>query len=276
MKQTNTNPVERQTHNLAKDLEREIDRLQQMITSPQMRKMRERAIKSGQPYIRPRNAATIILVDGEPGNFRILMGHRNKNMKFMPGALVFPGGAVDRTDGSIPSSDTLEPATQQRIFNNLRGRPTLRATRALAMAANRELAEETGLLIGEKSDTPPTHKDWDFFKKQGLSPAISSLRLMARATTPPGAPRRFDTWFFLAPARAIGHTPVGGFDPSGELENLCWITPQEAIGENTQEITRVMLVELINRLESDPERSGRLPVPNYHFSRGQFQRDLMG
>lgn len=257
-------------------LEREIDRLQQMITSPQMRKMRTRATKSGQPYIRPRNAATIILVDGEPGNFRILMGHRNKNMKFMPGALVFPGGAVDRGDGDIPSIDTMDQNTNKCIFNNLRAKPTNRAARALALAATRELAEETGLLLGKSSNHPPEHKDWHFFKDQNLAPAISSLRLLARAITPPGAPRRFDTWFFIAPASAIGFTPEGGFAPSGELENLRWLSPQEAITQNTQEITRVMLVELINRLESGVQFDANSPVPNYYFSHGRFQRELMG
>ncbi len=269
--------VELKTNNNPADdaLEREITRLQQMITSPQMRKMRARATRAGQPYIRPRNAATIILVDGEPGNHRILMGQRNKNMKFMPGALVFPGGAVDRGDGGIPTVDELDDTTSRRIHNNLRGRPPKRATRALALAAVRELAEETGLLLGEAAQKPPTHKDWQFFKTRHLAPTISPLRLLARAITPPGPPRRFDTWFFVAPASAIGFTPAGGFAPSGELENLHWLTPEEAIAKNTQEITRVMLVELMNKLQNSPQLDTNSPAPNYFFSNGRFQRKLM-
>ncbi|MCF6321006.1 MAG: NUDIX hydrolase [Rhizobiaceae bacterium] len=260
---------------LDKDLEIEIDRLQQMIRSPQMRKMRARVKLSGSPPLRPRNAATIILIDGKPGNFRILMGQRNKALKFMPGALVFPGGAVDRADGNIPAIDELDELTAKRILNNLRARPTPRAARALALACTRELAEETGLLMGKQTNTPPVHDDWHFFKDLGLAPAISPLRLLARATTPPGAPRRFDTWFFTAPASAIAHTPKGGFSPSGELENLRWLTPQEAIGANTQEITRVILVELINRLKVDPQLSPEYSAPNYYFKKNFFHRDVM-
>jgi 8-oxo-dGTP pyrophosphatase MutT (NUDIX family) len=257
------------------NLELEINRLQVMIRAPKMRKMRERARGGGRPFVRPRNAATMILIDGKAGKFRILMGQRNKALKFMPGALVFPGGAVDRADGGIASIDELNQLTAQRIFRNLRGRATPRAARALALACAREMAEETGLLLGTRADKLPTHKDWHFFKDQGIAPAISSYSLLARATTPPGAPRRFDTWFFTAPASAIGYTPKGGFDPSGELENLRWLTPNEAIAANTLEITRVILVELINRLKVDPNLDPEYSAPHYHFAGNSFRRDLM-
>ena len=262
------------------DLEREIDRLQTMINSPQMRELRVRMQNSGNPSIRPRNAATIILIDGDEqsfakGDFKILMGQRNKALKFMPGALVFPGGAVDRADGSIEAIDDFEPVTANRIHSNLQGRPSKRAARALALACARELAEETGLLLGNQTKSSPSHKDWHFYKNQNMAPAISSLRLLSRAVTPPGAPRRFDTWFFMAPASAIGFTPKGGFDPSGELENLHWLTPREAIKANTQEITRVMLVELMNRLQHDTTLSPKWSAPHYYAVNHKFCRKVM-
>jgi 8-oxo-dGTP pyrophosphatase MutT (NUDIX family) len=257
------------------NLELEINRLQEMIRAPKMRELREQITGAGKPFVRPRNAATLILIDGKPGNFRILMGQRNKALKFMPGALVFPGGAVDRADGSIPSIDELDDITANRIFRNLRGRATPRAARALALACARELAEETGLLLGKNASKSPAHKDWHYFKDQDMAPAISSYSLLARATTPPGAPRRFDTWFFTAPANAIGHTPKGGFCPSGELENLRWLTPKEAIAANTREITRVILVELINRLKVDPDLDPDFSAPHYYFAGNSFRRDVM-
>lgn len=263
------------TDQLNGSLEVEIDRLQEMIRSPKMRKLRENARQSGAPAARIRNAATMILIDGEPGDFRILMGQRNKALKFMPGALVFPGGAVDRMDGSIASVDELDPLTTKRILDNSPARASPRTPRALAMACAREMAEETGLLLGESSNESPPHKDWFFFKDQNMAPAISSFRLLARATTPPGAPRRFDTWFFTAPASAIGYHPDGGFAPSGELENLQWISPEEAIAANTREITRVILVELINRLKVDPQLNTSFPAPRYYFARNYFNREMM-
>ena len=260
---------------LATNLEIEINRLQAMIRSPKMRQSRQSAKRSTLPPIRPRNAASVILIDGKPDNIRILMGQRNKKLRFMPGALVFPGGAVDRSDGDVPTIDEFDPLTAERILKHLKGRPTRRAARALALACAREMAEETGLLLGDKSDQSTTHKDWHFFKDRNMAPAISSFRLLARATTPPGAPRRFDTWFFTAPANAIGYTPKGGFNPSGELENLTWITPHEAIEANTVEITRVILVELINRLKNDPNLDPSYCAPHYYFSRNHFNRDVM-
>ncbi len=45
------------------------------------------------------------------------------------------------------------------------------------------------------------------------------------------------------------HVPAEGFISSGELEDLQWIRPQDAIRSDTREITRVILVELMNRLK---------------------------
>ena len=78
---------------------------------------------------------------------KVLMGRRHLRHKFMPGFFVFPGGRVDRTDGSLPSLDELHPRITKRIISNC-PRPTLRKTRALALACLRETYEETGLLLG--------------------------------------------------------------------------------------------------------------------------------
>lgn len=193
----------------------------------------------------------------------------------MPGALVFPGGSVDRSDGSIPSVDELNPITRSRLLDAMRGRPTSRGARALAMAAVREVAEESGLLIGKQGEFRSDHKDWKDFRDAGIVPSISQLRLFARAITPPGVSRRFDTWFFLARASSIGFTPENGFDPDGELEDLQWITPDQAIAENTREITRVMLVELLHRLEADPDLSEEYPAPYYHTVGNRFQKKII-
>jgi 8-oxo-dGTP pyrophosphatase MutT (NUDIX family) len=67
----------------------------------------------------PRPAATVILLRGGPDALEVLLVKRNPASKFMGGAWVFPGGAVDRNDGE--------------------GQPALRA------AALRELGEEAGI-----------------------------------------------------------------------------------------------------------------------------------
>lgn len=255
------------------ELSDEIARIETIINSPKMREMRKRIRGAG--AIRPRNAATILIVDGKAGNERILMGTRNRSLTFMPGALVFPGGAVDRADNLVPSADTLDPETERKIVANMRGPSTGRRARALGMAALRELSEESGLLIGRRGDAEIRHPDWEPFARHGIIPAIGGLRLLARAITPPGPPRRFDTWFFVARAEEIAHEPEGGFEPSGELEELQWITPEAAIGGDTREITRVMLVELMNRMKRDPALDPSYPAPFYHAVRNRFHKEVM-
>ena len=257
------------------ELAGEIARIQALIRSPQMRELRRRHAGENSA-IRPRNAATLVLVDGKPGRERILMGRRNRALKFMPGALVFPGGAVDRADFAVALADDLTPQVRSRVEAAYRGKAGPNSARALGVAAVREMAEETGILIGSRADAIGDNgKTIAAFSSASVRPAISGLRLLARAITPPGPPRRFDTWFFVVRAEAIGHVPPGGFHPSGELEELQWLRPHEAIGADTREITRVILVELIERLSVDPSLRADRPAPWYFSRRGNFTRAIM-
>jgi len=47
------------------------------------------------PYVRPKDAATLILVDRGGRVPKVLLGKRHQGHKFMPGKFVFPGGRVD-------------------------------------------------------------------------------------------------------------------------------------------------------------------------------------
>ncbi|MDJ0614558.1 MAG: NUDIX hydrolase [Rhizobiaceae bacterium] len=253
------------------NLREEVDRIETMINSPEVRDLRYRN-RETQGYIRPRNASTMILLDGPSNDPRILMGRRNKNLKFMPGALVFPGGSVDRFDGSVPASSELTEITRSRLVSAMRGKATERGARGLAMAAIREVAEESGLLVGKRAEFDCSHPHWEEFKNRGIVPSLSGLRLFARAVTPPGMARRFDTWFFIAHKSSVGFVPEGGFSPDGELEDLQWIRPEDAITENTREITRVMLVELIQRLRTDKDLTDGYPAPYYHTKGSRFHK----
>lgn len=256
------------------ELTDEVGRIETMINSPQVRDLRKRN-RETDGYVRPRNASTMILLDGPPDDPVVLMGRRNKNLKFMPGALVFPGGSVDRFDGSAPSASELTDSTSNRLLSAMRGRPTFRGARALGMAAIREVAEESGILIGTQGQPGTDHLHWADFRNAEITPSLSGLRLFARAITPPGLARRFDTWFFIAHASEVGHTPAGGFSPDGELEDLKWVKPEVAINEPTREITRVMLVELMKRLREDRELSDDYPAPYYHVAGNRFAKKMI-
>ena len=50
------------------------------------------------PTLRPKDAATLILIDRSDRVPKVLLGKRHERHKFMPGKFVFPGGGVDPSD----------------------------------------------------------------------------------------------------------------------------------------------------------------------------------
>ena len=52
----------------------------------------------GEP-VKPRQAATVIVLRGDADDLEVLLVRRNPDQRFMGGAWVFPGGAVDAEDG---------------------------------------------------------------------------------------------------------------------------------------------------------------------------------
>src|SRR5690242_21694923 len=98
--------------------------------------------------LRPKDAATLVLVRRESGTARVLMGQRHGNMAFMANKYVFPGGRIDPGDMRLSVTSQLRPHVAARAGH---GSTPARA-RGLALAAIRETFEETGILIGERAD----------------------------------------------------------------------------------------------------------------------------
>jgi 8-oxo-dGTP pyrophosphatase MutT (NUDIX family) len=90
-----------------------------------------------------RDAATIIVLREDGGARRVLMGQRGKSAAFMPSKFVFPGGAVDAVDATIPLATPSSPDCATRLAAEAETPPE-----AVIAAATRELWEETGLLLG--------------------------------------------------------------------------------------------------------------------------------
>src|ERR1700730_6925549 len=149
------------------------------------------------PYFRPKDAATLILIDRSGDKPKVLVGKRHDNVVFMPGKYVFPGGRVDKADNRVPVA---APITKELERNLLKGSPKISAGRArsLANGAIREPCEEPGLCLGRKADGKPPKLEgpWKPFADAGLLPDPSGLYLIARAITPPGRVRSFDKRFF--------------------------------------------------------------------------------
>jgi 8-oxo-dGTP pyrophosphatase MutT (NUDIX family) len=224
------------------------------------------------PYRRPRDSATLILLDGTPSDPKVLLGRRNERHAFMPGKFVFPGGAVDATDGRMAVAGALDPGSERRLLHRL-SRPSAARARALALAAIRETSEETGLLIGRrdaaKGGAPAPA--WAPFLDAGLRPNLGALTFVARAITPPGRPRRFDARFFVAHRRDIAAELPGIVGPESELVELRWLSFAEAREANLPLITRVVIGEIESRLRA--ESFQRPPVPFYYYFRGRAHRE---
>lgn len=229
------------------------------------------------PNRRPLDAASLIVLDTRAGTPHVLMGRRRPDLKFMPGKYVFPGGRVDRGDGSAPVAAPLKPETEARLLRHMKGRPTTRRAKALAMAAVRETYEETGLLIGSpgEADTTRYGDDWAEFLGHGVLPRLDRLSYVLRAITPPRRPRRFDTRFFAVTGEDIADELPEHLRPSEELDALKWIALDEAATLDIPTITGVVLDELKARINGPGGLTSRGKIPFYHVIRGKFVRELL-
>jgi 8-oxo-dGTP pyrophosphatase MutT (NUDIX family) len=228
----------------------------------------------GLAAIRPRDAATLVIIDQSTGEPRILMGRRRPDQVFLPNKYVFPGGAVERADRFAPCADALRPSESAKLVIAMRGLPSLSRARALALAAARETFEEAGLLIGERRALPRTEASgaWERFLAQGVVPRIGAMTYFARAITPPGRPRRYDTRFFCIEASAIAHR-VETLD--GELSELDWFTFDDMRALDLPGITRVVVEDLWDRLKSGLPGPDDAPVPFYFQRNGVAERVLI-
>ncbi|MDA7946443.1 MAG: NUDIX hydrolase [Hyphomicrobiaceae bacterium] len=226
------------------------------------------------PNVRPKDAATLIVIDRSGASPKVLMGQRHLNSPFMPGKYVFPGGRVDRGDSRLNVPDRLHRSVERKLLNDMKGVASPRRAQALALAAIRETAEETGLLIGARAHAPWTTSSpaWQPFVEQGIAPSLSPLTFFLRAITPPRQVRRFDTRFFCAPAEAIAHQLPNEND---ELLNLHWLTFGQALELELPTITRFALETLDAKLSRNEYPSPRDDIDYFYRRNGKFQREIL-
>lgn len=211
----------------------------------------------GEAALPIRPAATVILLRRAAGGPRVLMGQRGASAAFMPEKFVFPGGAVDPDDLALGGDTPLDPDTAARLA--VETPPEL--VPALARAAVRELWEETGLVLGRPDpaaagrEVPP---GWRGFHAAGFVPDTAALRLVFRAITPPGRPRRFDARFFLVEADALGGAADDFSGAGDELAHLQWIDLPAARELPLPFVTEVVLSE-VEALVAAPGRRRGVP-----------------
>ena len=248
-----------------------------------VRRMNEVERDLSHPTIRPKDAATLILIDRSGRVPKVLLGKRNERQKFMPGKFVFPGGGVEASDKRMPVARPLDKHAEARLMERFHKGSPVRA-RALALAAIRETCEETGLLLGTTTLGTTTFGTksgaanilpgpWTPFAEHKVLPDLATIHFVGRAITPPGRPRRFDARFFTMDASAIAHRIEGITGPDAELVELVWMPLTDAKQLDMPAVTSVMLEELDARIADGLGHA--LPVPFYRTVRGQFIRELL-
>ena len=159
------------------------------------------------PATQPRPAGTVIVLRGGDVALEVLLVRRNPNARFMGGAWVFPGGAVDRDEGQ--------------------------GDQAHRVAAIRELEEEAGIAIADPDQLVPFSR-W-------ITPAEVKIRFdtwFYLAPLPAGARARADgsevveaRWY--APADALAARRQGElflvFPTIKHLEQLSGFASAQAL-----------------------------------------------
>jgi 8-oxo-dGTP pyrophosphatase MutT (NUDIX family) len=226
------------------------------------------------PTVKPRDAATLILVDRSESVPKVLLGRRHERHRFMPGKFVFPGGRIEPSDKQMTFATALNDSHLKRLMRQVK-RPSAAKAAAYALAAVRETHEETGIMLGVPTDKPihAPSTTWEPFAKAGIVPDLSAIHFIARAITPPKRPLRFDSRFFAADVAAIARCDDGFVGPDKELVELVWMPITEASRLDMPGITAVALEELQDRIVSG--MSFDHPAPLYRMLHKKFVREVL-
>ena len=222
---------------------------------------------------KPRPAATLLLLREAQGAPEVFMLQRTASAAFLPGAYVFPGGALDADDAS------------ERALRRVLGLDDAQASARLGLAegglaywvaAARECFEESGILLAfDRKDLPvdPERADAlgafrqalnagslpfsEFLEKEDLYIPAQEIAYYSHWITAPGRPRRFSTRFFVACAPAGQH----GAHDRAETVHSVWVSPREAL-----ERDRRKEIELIF-----PTRSTLADLAGFRVPREAFE-----
>jgi 8-oxo-dGTP pyrophosphatase MutT (NUDIX family) len=194
-----------------------------------------------------RDAATVMLVRdaADGGGMEVFMLRRNLNSDFVGGAYVFPGGAVDEADRHADLERICEGLSDEAASTQL-GIPS--GGLAFWVAAVRECFEEAGVLLAvpegtddvisfadeETADRFTIHRNavdsgerrlLEICELERLRLDVDRIHYFSHWITPEGAPRRYDTRFFVC---AAPPEQVPLHDDRETIANV-WIRPADAL-----------------------------------------------
>jgi len=189
--------------------------------------------------VTPRAASTVLLLRDSvatKGEIEVFMMVRHYEIDFNSGALVFPGGSVDKGDQEIIGNPELYSSGEGLDASAL----------SFRIAAIRETFEESGILLarprGSKALVDAKRAGeieaasraalcegkttfLQVLTDNGMMLALDKLVPYAHWITPEGMPKRFDTWFFLA---AAPPEQAGAHDGKESTDSI-WVSPRDAL-----------------------------------------------
>jgi 8-oxo-dGTP pyrophosphatase MutT (NUDIX family) len=199
----------------------------------------------------PRDAATLIImrdVARASTGIEILLVRRHSKSTFMPGAYVFPGGAVETADYTLQAERICHGLSFAQAQGIIGGTSPPEKALGFFVAAIRETFEEAGILLAHR-ETPNVitfneegkvrfteyrrqiMKDPFSFatiiETEGLKLATENLFYFAHWVTPEISPIRFDARFFVSVAPSNQEVLCDAVETTEHV----WISPQKALKE---------------------------------------------
>jgi endoribonuclease LACTB2 len=217
----------------------------------------------------PKDAAAVILVrpNTDPNNPEVFWVKRSPKLVFLGGFYAFPGGQAEGTDGEAPVENSENDPERATMIS----------------CATREVFEETGVLlaggaetltVGQRTslldDLESGRMSWpELLAHYGLHLDANDFTFVGRWVTPPFAPRRFDTWFFLVNCPTKQEPHVTG---DAELASGDWISARQAYEEwernevlapppvlhSLETLSGGLTDDLVERFLSVPEAHGQI------------------
>ena len=212
-------------------------------TSPALPLLASAIAGAAAGVIAVRLSATVLVVratEGSVDGFEVLLLRRNDRSGFVAGATLYPGGAVDLSDALVPTSPNaypsgIGPTTGLHETGWGDADPAL-VRRLSVVAAARECFEEAGVLLAANHDGSWVRVDQraDLRTDVAFAEALAHGELhvpidrfvpWGRWVTPLGAPRRYDTHFFVVSAPDDAVIRVDG----REIVHGSWWAPSAAL-----------------------------------------------
>jgi 8-oxo-dGTP pyrophosphatase MutT (NUDIX family) len=200
--------------------------------------------------VRPRAAASLVIVRRRRGGPEVLMGCRGARARFMAGRYVFPGGGVHASDHRPWTGEESHGVAGDLL--------------AFARAAIRETYEETGLLVGQCSGRAAAGSSLQLdpgsleaaYADGRVVPILGQLQLVGRAITPTNSRIRYHARFFRVDADCCIGEPSSG----DELDNVRFYAV-DALPQPISDVTRFML----DRALVNSEGAASAGVPLYCY-----------